>query len=69
MGWMGWSYKKTIKTPIPMIMLAQEGRVDMIKTVLISAGIISENTQPASVKMSDTEGVKSLFMRIKEAKG
>lgn len=33
MGWLGWSEEQTLDTRMPMIVLAYEGRVKMLKAV------------------------------------
>lgn len=31
MGWMGWTYQDSLDTPVPMIVLAIEGKVDFVQ--------------------------------------
>lgn len=33
MGWLGWSEEQTLRTTIPAIELAYEGRLDMLRAV------------------------------------
>lgn len=51
MGWLGWSYEQYLNTPIPIIELAIEGKVDfIIKTNPMGGG---EKEQHKQANMMD----------------
>lgn len=48
MGWLGWTEQQTLNTSMPAIVLAYEGRMDMLKACF---GEASE-TPPAAVEVA-----------------
>lgn len=58
-GWLGWSEQETLDTSIPTILLAYEGRVEMLKACFGG----SDEPEPEKRKPNEAspEQVRSLF--------
>jgi hypothetical protein len=57
MGWLGWSEEQTLDTTIPAIVLAVEGRTEMLK---LCFGTPDEPKSQTKDRM-DPEKMKSIF--------
>lgn len=53
MGWIGWSEARTLDTTIPAILMAYEGRADMLKAIF---GSSEENMAPSEPKPKQSLG-------------
>jgi hypothetical protein len=73
MGWLGWSERETLDTSMPAIIMAYEGRIEMLQSIF--GGGEKKPDEPApeavvdepSVPLSDR--LKSAFRSLKGVRG
>lgn len=64
MGWLGWTEAQTLATSMPAIVLAREGRGEMIQTTLeMIFGKPPPMEEKPEILISD-DAVRSIFMHL-----
>jgi len=64
MGWLGWTEAATLDTSIPSILLAYEGRVEMLRKTF---GAEESAVDPEKTEISVETAGQLLFARVREA--